>query len=188
MLTVNDQFPEFHLIALSDVEFEKLNMENAFTTIDNETYKGKWKVIFFYPKDFTFICPTEIVGFSNLKPEFDKRNTQILACSVDSEFVHLAWRKYHKPLNNIAYPIMSDINRKLASALGILDEESGVAKRALFIVNEENTIKFVMVTDDSVGRNPEEVLRVIDALQTGELCPCAWAKGQKTLNVPFSEF
>lgn len=183
MLTVGDKFPEFKLIASSDISFEKLNMNNAFLTIDNKTYKEKWLVIFFYPKDFTFICPTEIVAFSNMKAQFLERNAQILGCSVDSEFVHWAWRKYHKPLNHLAFPLLSDIKRELCSSLGIINSESGVAKRAMFIVDLEGIIRFSMATDTSVGRNPEEALRVLEALQTGELCPCGWTREQNTIDV-----
>lgn len=183
MLNLGDKFPQFKLTAISDVEFDKLNMDNAFVNIDNETYKGKWLVIFFYPKDFTFICPTEIIGFSNKKAQFDERNAQILGCSIDSEFVHWAWRKYHKPLNHLNFPLLSDIKRELCSKLGIINPESGVAERALFIVNPEGIIKFAMVTDSSVGRNPDEVLRVLDALQNGGLCQCGWTKEQKPLDL-----
>ncbi len=182
MLTVGDRFPKFNLTASSDVAFEQLNINNAFTHIDNETYKGKWMVIFFYPKDFTFVCPTEIVGFSNLKKEFDARNTQVLGCSTDSEFVHWAWRKHHKPLNHINFPLLADIKKELCQELGIL-EESGVAKRAVFIVDDKGIIRFSMVTDSSVGRNPDEVLRVLDALQNGGLCQCGWTREQKPLDI-----
>ncbi|MDR2157890.1 MAG: peroxiredoxin [Holosporaceae bacterium] len=183
MLTVGDKFPNFNLVASSDLPFEQLNMDNAFKVITESTYAGKWKLVFFYPKDFTFVCPTEIVAFANLFDEFKKRNTQILGCSIDSEFVHWAWRKYKPELNKLPFPLMSDVKRELSSELGILCKNSGVAQRALFIVDPENIIKFVMVTDSSVGRNPEEALRVLDALQTGELCQCGWIKGQKTIDV-----
>lgn len=182
MLTVGNKFPEFRLIASSDVKFESLNMDNAFKVIDNDSYNGMWKVIFFYPKDFTFVCPTEIVAFNDLLEEFKLRNVQVLGCSTDSEFVHWAWRKHHKPLNHLAFPLLSDIKKELTSNLGILNEE-GVAQRALFVVDPEGIIRFVMVTDPSVGRNPSEVLRIVDALQTGELCQCGWTKGEKTIDL-----
>lgn len=183
MLTIGDKFPEFSLMASSDVAFEELNMDNAFLTIDSNTYKGKWLVVFFYPKDFTFICPTEIVAFSNMRSEFSERNTQILGCSVDSEFVHWAWRKYHKPLNHLSFPLLSDIKRELCTSLGVLSRESGVAERATFIVDPERVIRFAMVTDSSVGRNPQEILRVLDALQNGGLCPCNWTRSQSTIDI-----
>lgn len=181
MLTVGDKFPDFSLISLSEKSADQLNMDNAFKEICNDTYKG-WKVIFFYPKDFTFVCPTEIIGFANLLKEFQNRNTQVLGCSVDSEFVHWAWKKYHTPLNKLNFPLMSDFHKTLSSSLGILDCESGAAKRAIFIVDPEDIIRFAMVTDMGIGRNPSEVLRVLDALQTGELCQCGWIKGDKPID------
>lgn len=182
MLKIGDKFPEFSLLAHDCVQFEHLTLENAFKTIDNKTYDGKWLVVFFYPKDFTFICPTEIAGFSDMQERFAEMNAQILGCSIDSEFVHFAWRKYHKPINGLRFPLMSDIKRELCSKLGILNND-GVTDRALFIVDPEGTIRFIMVTDPSVGRNPEEVLRVLSALQTGELCPCSWQPKQETIDL-----
>jgi peroxiredoxin (alkyl hydroperoxide reductase subunit C) len=182
MLTVGDKFPIFNLMASNDLPFEQINMDNAFKTITNSTYSGKWKLIFFYPKDFTFVCPTEIIAFANMFDDFRQRNTQILGCSVDSEFVHWAWRKHNPGLRKLPFPLMSDLKRELSGALGILCNDSGVARRALFIVDPDNIIRFVMVTDMNVGRNPEEALRVLDALQTGELCQCGWIRGQKTID------
>ena len=182
MLRVGDNFPQFNLTAHVNLPLDKLTIDNAFTSINNKTYQGKWLVIFFYPKDFTFICPTEIVAFSDMYEQFAERNAQILGCSVDSEFVHFAWRKYHKPLNNIKFPLLADVKRELCSALDILSAD-GVAERALFLVDPDGVIKFAMMTDPSVGRNPVEVLRVLDALQTGELCPCSWTPGAPTLDL-----
>jgi peroxiredoxin (alkyl hydroperoxide reductase subunit C) len=138
-------------------------------------------VIFFYPKDFTFVCPTEIKGFDDLAGQFRDRETQVLAASTDSEFVHLAWRTHEEKLNRLSIPMLADVKRELSSALGILDEKEGVAQRATFIVDPEGNIRFVYVTDLSIGRNPKEVLRILDGLQTDELCPCNWEKGQATL-------
>lgn len=183
MYTVGDKFPKFNLLSMCDKPISEINIENAFVNIDNSTYAGNWKIIFFYPKDFTFVCPTELAGFGELFDDFYKKNTRILACSVDSEFVHFAWRKNNNLLNNLPYPIMSDVKRELSNKLGILDEEFGVSKRALFIVDPEDIIKFVMVTDMNVGRNPQEVLRVLDALQTGELCQCGWKAGDKAIDI-----
>lgn len=183
MLTVGDKFPNFSLTASSDLPFDQLNMENAFKTITDTTYGGKWKLIFFYPKDFTFVCPTEIIAFANMNEEFKQRNAQILGCSIDSEFVHWAWRKYKTELNNLPFPLLSDVKRELSSALGILDKEAGVSQRAIFLCDPENIIRFVMVTDLGIGRNPNEVLRVLDALQSGQLCQCGWIKGQKGIDV-----
>ncbi|HLU61439.1 MAG TPA: peroxiredoxin [Gammaproteobacteria bacterium] len=178
MLTVGDKFPEFKMkAAVSNVADD-----NAFIDVTHESYPGKWKVIFFYPKDFTFVCPTEIAAFGKLNSEFQDRDAQVLGGSVDNEYVHIAWRQQKEELRDLPFPLFSDLNRKLSTALGILDEEEGVAKRATFIVDPDNIIRFAMVTDMNVGRNVDEVLRVLDALQTDELCPCNWKQGEKTLS------
>ena len=177
MLTVGDKFPEFKLKATVGIE----SLDTAFKDIDNDTYKGKWTLVFFYPKDFTFVCPTEIAAFGKLNREFTDRDAVIYGVSTDSEFVHLAWRKDKEELRNLPFPMLSDIKRELTTELGILDRDAGVAQRATYIIDPEGVIRFVYVTDLSVGRNPEEVLRVLDALQTDELCPCNWQKGQDTL-------
>ncbi len=175
MLTVRDQFPEFSLKATVSEDMEK-----AFETITNDSFPGKWKIVFFWPKDFTFVCPTEIAEFGRLNDEFADRDAQVLGCSVDSEFVHLAWRKDHDDLRGLPFPMLSDLRRDLSTQLGILDDE-GVAMRATFIVDPHGIIRFASVTDMNVGRNVREVLRVLDALQTDELCPCNWQPGEDTL-------
>lgn len=177
MLTVGEKFPEFKLKATVAID----NLDNAFADIDNGTYTGKWLCVFFYPKDFTFVCPTEIKGFGDLNTQFRDRDCQVLAASTDTEFVHLAWRKDHKDLRSLPFPMLADTAKYLSSALGILDAEEGVAQRATFLVDPQGVIRFAYVTDGSVGRNPAEVLRVLDALQTDELCPCNWSKGEETL-------
>ncbi|MBU6199531.1 MAG: peroxiredoxin [Xanthomonadaceae bacterium] len=177
MLTVGDKFPEFKLKATVAID----NLESAFAEIDNNTYKGKWTLVFFYPKDFTFVCPTEIKGFGDVNAQFRDRDCQVLAASTDTEFVHLAWRRDHQDLRFLPFPMLADTAKRLSSALGILDAEEGVAKRATFLVDPEGIIRFTYVTDGSVGRNPAEVLRVLDALQTDELCPCNWKQGEQTL-------
>ena len=143
--------------------------------------EGKWRVVFFWPKGFTFVCPTEIAAFGKLNREFTDRDAQVLGVSIDSEFVHLAWRKEKEELRDLPFPMLSDIKRELSTKLGILDPEAGVSQRATFIVDPQGVIRFVYVTDLNVGRSPEEVLRVLDALQTDELCPCNWKKGEDTL-------
>ncbi|MGH8128571.1 MAG: peroxiredoxin [Gammaproteobacteria bacterium] len=176
MFTVGNKFPQFNLKATIGID----SLETAFADIDNATYKGQWLCVFFYPKDFTFVCPTEIKGFGDVDKQFKDRDCQILAASTDSEFVHLAWRRDHKDLKELPFPMLADINKDLTRELGILDEE-GVARRAAFLVDPEGVIRFVYVTEGSVGRNPAEVLRVLDALQTDELCPCNWTPGEETL-------
>ena len=176
MLTVGDTFPAYDLQAVVSAD-----PADAFTRVDGDTHAGKWRVVFFWPKDFTFVCPTEIRGFADLNSQFADRDCRILAASTDSEFVHLAWRKDHKDLRNLPFPMLADTAKRLSTALGILDEEEGVAKRATFLVDPQGVIRFVYVTEGSVGRNPQEVLRVLDALQTDELCPCNWTQGEQTL-------
>jgi lipoyl-dependent peroxiredoxin subunit C len=178
MLGVGEKFPEFRLKAVVSTD-----MKNAFKELTQDDYPGKWKVYFFWPKDFTFVCPTEIAAFGKLNKQFADRDTQLLGGSTDSEFVHLAWRNNHKDLKDLPFPMIADIKRELCEELGILDPNEGVAQRATFVVDPENTIRFVSVNDLSVGRNPEEVLRVLDALQTDELCPCNWHKGEETIKV-----
>jgi lipoyl-dependent peroxiredoxin subunit C len=178
MLGVGQKFPEYELTATVSLE-----RKNAFKTLTHSSHKGKWKVIFFWPKDFTFVCPTEIAAFGKLNKEFADRDAQLLGASIDSEFVHLAWRENHPDLKDLPFPMLADIKRELSGALGILDPKAGVSQRAVYIVDPDNVIRFVMVTDLSVGRNTQEVLRVLDALQTDELCPCNWTKGQDTLKV-----
>ncbi len=177
MLAVGDKLPEFQLTAAVSAD-----PKNAFQEISHDSYKGKWLVLFFYPKDFTFVCPTELKGFSDMNQEFQDRDAQVLSASVDSEYVHLAWRTHEPDLKGLKFPMLSDIKRELSASLGILDIKAGVSQRAVFITDPEGIIRFVYVTDLSVGRNPKEVLRVLDALQTDELCPCNWEKGQKTLS------
>ncbi len=177
MLTVGEKFPAFELTGVVSTDQKK-----AFETITDQSYQGKWKVYFFWPKDFTFVCPTEIAAFGKINQEFQDRDAQILGVSIDSEYVHLAWRNNHPDLKDLPYPMLSDIKRDLSEQLGILDIRAGVAQRATFIVDPEGIIRFVYVTDLSVGRNPQEVLRVLDALQTDELCPCNWQKGQETIH------
>jgi len=178
MLTVGDKFPIFEVAATVNT-----NLKSAFANISNESFPGKWKVYFFWPKDFTFVCPTEIAAFGKVNQDFADRDAQVLGGSTDSEFVHLAWRNSHPDLKNLPFPMISDIKHDLSGQLGILDLKAGVCLRATFIVDPENTIRFVSVNDLSVGRNPQEVLRVLDALQTDELCPCNWHKGEETIHV-----
>lgn len=178
MLSVGNSFPTFELTATVSTD-----INNAFQPVNNERYRGKWLVAFFWPKDFTFVCPTEIAAFGELNSEFNDRDAEILGISTDSEFVHLAWRQHKEELNKLPFPMAADIKRELSQALGILDPQEGVAQRATFIVDPEGIIRFVMVTDLNVGRNPNEVLRVLDALQTDELCPCNWQQGEDTLHI-----
>jgi peroxiredoxin (alkyl hydroperoxide reductase subunit C) len=176
MLGVGEKFPAYSLTATVSTDPKK-----AFAPVTDMDYAGKWKVYFFWPKDFTFVCPTEIAGFAKVNKQFAERDAQILGGSTDSEYVHLAWRRHHEDLKNLPFPMLADIKRDLCGQLGILDPKEGVAQRATFIVDPDGIIRFAYVTDLAVGRNPEEVLRILDALQTDELCPCNWKKGEPTL-------
>jgi peroxiredoxin (alkyl hydroperoxide reductase subunit C) len=178
MLTVGDRFPDFNLKGVVSND-----LKSAFSDITNSTYPGKWLVVFFWPKDFTFVCPTEIAEFGKMNGDFADRDAQVLGVSTDSEFVHLAWRNNHADLKELSYPMVADIKRELSETLGVLDKKEGVALRATFIVDPDGIIRFVSVNDLSVGRNPKEVLRILDALQTDELCPCNWEKGQETIQL-----
>lgn len=176
MLSIGQKFPKYSLTGVVSSD-----AQNAFKTFDSEAQAGKWQVVFFWPKDFTFVCPTEIAGFGRLDKEFKARDAQLFGVSIDSEFVHLAWRRSHDDLKALPFPMLSDLKRELTGALGILDPEAGVAQRATYIVDPQGIIRFVYVTDLNVGRSPNEVLRVLDALQTDELCPCNWKQGEQTL-------
>ncbi|GAB3685275.1 peroxiredoxin [Actinocorallia lasiicapitis] len=176
MLTIGDQFPEYSMTACVS-----LDADNAFATIDQKSYEGKWRAVFFWPKDFTFVCPTEIAEFGRLNEDFADRDCQVLGVSTDNEFTHYNWRKNHEDLRDLPFPMLSDLNRQLTTDLGILTKD-GVAQRATFLIDPDNEIQFVMVTAGSVGRNVKEVLRVLDALQSDELCPCNWNKGEGTLD------
>jgi len=178
MLGVGDKFPQFAVKATVDITKGK-----EFQTITDQDFPGKWKVYFFWPKDFTFVCPTEIAAFGKRNRDFQDRDTQVIGGSVDTEFVHLAWRNNHPDLKNLPFPMLADVKRELSEKLGVLDRNEGVSQRATFIVDPDHVIRFVMVTDLSVGRSVDEIIRVLDALQSDELCPCNWQKGQPTLQV-----
>jgi lipoyl-dependent peroxiredoxin subunit C len=174
MIALGQKFPDFKLKGVVSCDLSK-----AFIDVDKAAYKGKWLVVFFWPKDFTFVCPTEIIEFGKLNEEFAKRNAQVLGASNDSEYVHLAWREHNKALCNLPFPMLADNKRELSFKLGIIDVAEGVAERATFIVDPNEIVRFVMVNDMKVGRNAREVLRVLDALQTDELCPCGWNPGEE---------
>src|SRR5438067_4718905 len=160
MLGVGHRFPQFALTGVVSND-----VESAFQPLTHESFTGKWKVVFFWPKDFTFVCPTEIAAFGKLARDFADRDAQVLGASIDSEYVHLAWRGSHPDLRDLPFPMIADVKRELAGALGVLDRKEGVTMRATFVVDPQGVIRFVSVNDLNVGRNPAEVLRVLDALQ-----------------------
>jgi peroxiredoxin (alkyl hydroperoxide reductase subunit C) len=158
--------------------------EDAFFDITDESFAGKWKVIVYYPKDFTFVCPTEIVAYDKLNQDFEDRDAVLLTGSTDNEFCKVSWQKSHPDLINITHTQFADTQRgelSLAEQLGVFYAPAGAALRATFIVDPDNTIQHVTVNNLDVGRSPEETLRVLDALQTGELCACNRTVGGETL-------
>ncbi len=184
MLTVGDSFPSYDIPALVGGDLDALPVagpDDYFTRTTSDDSPGRWRVVFFWPKDFTFVCPTEIAEFGRLAPRFDELGADVLGVSTDSEYVHYAWRTSLPLLRTLPFPMGADLNRDLTGSLGVVTA-GGVAQRATFIVNPDNVIEFVMVTAGAVGRNVEEVVRVLEALQTGELTPCAWSPGQDTIN------
>ncbi len=159
-----------------------------FKDISLDQFKGKWLVLFFYPLDFTFVCPTEITAFSDRVEDFKKLNCGILGCSVDSQFTHLAWVNTPRKeggLGEVRYPILADVTKKIASDYGVLTE-GGVALRGLFLINPKGVVAYEVVHDLSVGRSVDETLRVLKAFQqvekTGEVCPAGWTEGEKTMS------
>lgn len=154
--------------------------ESAFEEITEKSFPNKWKVIYFYPKDFTFVCPTEIVAFAKLDDDFKDRDTVVMGGSTDNEFVKLAWRREHPDLNKLNQWSFADTTGSLVDQLGVRSPD-GVAYRATFIVDPDNVIQHVSVNNLNVGRNPDETLRILDGLQTDELCPCNRPAGGETL-------
>jgi peroxiredoxin (alkyl hydroperoxide reductase subunit C) len=176
VLTIGDPFPANELTGVTGPA-DALE----FRTFTHKEHAGSWAVVFFWPKDFTFVCPTEIAAFGRLHGEFAERDAVLLGVSGDSEFVHHAWRRSHEDLRDLPFPMLSDARHDLMRACGV-EGPDGFAQRAVFVVDQEGVVRFAMATDGSVGRNPEEVLRVLDALQTDELCPCNWRRGDATLD------
>ena len=173
MLGVGDKLPEFSVMGVKPKFMaHEENGASAFEEITQDSFDGKWKVIFFYPKDFTFVCPTEIVEFAKLNDDFADRDAIVLGGSTDNEFCKLAWRREHPDLAELNQWSFADTNGSLVDGLGIRDREAGVALRATFIVDPHNVIQQVSVNSLNVGRNPKEILRLLDALQSDELCPC----------------
>lgn len=178
MLSIGQRFPDFRLKGVVSSD-----LKTAFQEFDSASLSGGWSVFVFYPKDFTFVCPTELVGFGELNDEFADRDAKLFGVSTDSEFVHLAWRQNEAKLGDLSFPLLADLRRDLSGDLGVLEPDELVCMRATFIVDPDGVIRYAAVQDGSVGRNPQEVLRVLDALQTGELCPCNWNRGDDTIQV-----
>jgi len=169
MVQVGQQAPDF--------ELESVNGE-AFDKISISANRGKWVILFFWPLDFTFVCPTEVTAFSKRIGEFKELNAVLLGASIDSKFTHLAWTD---KIGKINYPMLADITKQVSRDYGVLIEEQGIALRGLFIVDPDGILRYQVVHDLNIGRNVDEVLRVLKALQTGELCPIDWEEGSATL-------
>src|SRR3954464_12604618 len=174
MKTVGEKLDAFSVPAAKPgFNHHEENGVSAFETITETSFPGKWKVIYFYPKDFTFVCPTEIVDFARLSEKFGALDAVVFGGSTDNEFCKLAWRREHKDLNRLNHWQFGDTSGSLIDQLGVRDKSEGVALRATFIVDPDNIIQHVSVNNLNVGRNPDEILRTLDSLQTGELCPSA---------------
>ena len=176
MLTVGDKFPAFKLKGVVSLEKGK-----EFAEISSQDRPGKWKIVFFWPKDFTFVCPTEIAAFGKKNKDFAERDAEVFGVSHDNEYVHLAWRRTHPDLKDLPYPMLADVKQELTHAAGVIHKTEGVPLRATFIVDPDDVIRHVSVNDLDVGRSVDEVVRLLDGFQTNELCPCNWHPGEKTL-------
>lgn len=178
ILSLGSSFPYFKKTSVVSIESGK-----EFFEITSEDHKNnnQWMVMFWWPKDFTFVCPTEIAEFNKHHQDFVDRDTLLIGASTDNEYVHAAWRRNHEDLKNLRFPMLADTSKSLAEELGILEENEKVAYRVTFIVDPQGIIRWVCANDLSVGRNVGEVIRVLDALQTDELCPCNWQKGEATI-------
>lgn len=181
IVSIGSKFPEFNKTAVVSLEKGKEFGEISSDLLTNKD--GKWSVMFWWPKDFTFVCPTEIAEFNKNFEEFSDRDVQLFGASTDSEFVHLAWRNNHDDLRGLKFPMIADTSKSLAEDLGILEPNEKIAYRVTYVIDPDGIVRHVSAYDLSVGRNVSEVLRVIDALQTDELCPCNWEKGENTIEV-----
>ena len=176
---VSQKAPDFSGEAYVNGEFKKISLSD---------YKGKKVVLFFYPLDFTFVCPTEILAFSDRLEEFRKRNTEVIGASVDSQFTHRAWAQVDRSeggIKGVNYPLLADISKKIARDYGVLMEDAGTALRGLFMINKDGELKHATINHLDLGRNIDEVLRLLDAIdhseQYGEVCPANWKAGQKAM-------
>jgi alkyl hydroperoxide reductase subunit AhpC len=167
---LGEKVPDFRAEAFEKGEFKRINLSD---------YRGKWIVLFFYPLDFTFVCPTEIKGFASRQKEFEDLNAQIIGASTDSVHSHKAW--FERDMPEVSFPVLADTTHKISRIFGILKEDEGIAYRGTFIIDPEGILRYTVVSDLSIGRSVEETLRVLKALQTGELCPVEWKPGEKTL-------
>ena len=159
-----------------------------FKTLSSQDYEAKWKVLFFYPLDFTFVCPTEIVAYSEAVEKFKALGAEVISCSIDSKFSHLAWTKQSRSeggIGEVNFPILADTTKKIARDFGVLIEEAGVSLRGLFIIDDNDVVQHATINNLSVGRNPEETLRLLEAYQFtakhGDVCPAGWTSGSDSM-------
>ncbi len=176
---VNKQAPDFTATAVVDGQFKEIKLSD---------YRGKYVVLFFYPLDFTFVCPTEIVAFNKKLPEFKKRNVEVLGVSIDSPYTHLAWINTPKAeggLGGLDYPLVSDLTKEISRSYDVLLESEGVALRGLFLIDKDGVVQHQLVNNLPLGRNVDEAIRIVDALQffeqNGEVCPANWKPGDATM-------
>ncbi|MBI4405252.1 MAG: peroxiredoxin [Deltaproteobacteria bacterium] len=178
------------LVQKSAPEFKQVEAISGeqFKTVSLSDFRGKWLCLFFYPLDFTFVCPTEITAFDDQYKAFKEQNCEVLGCSVDSKFSHLAWAKTPRKeggIGKLQFAILSDIKKEIARSYGVLLEDKGISLRGLFLINPQGIVQYQLVHDLGIGRNVEEVLRVLRALQevakSGEVCPANWQPGKKTM-------
>lgn len=180
-LRVGQEAPDFTATAVVDQEFKTISLSD---------YRGQYVVLFFYPLDFTFVCPTEITAFSDRHEEFKALGTEVLGVSVDSEFSHLAWIQTERNMGGVGdlnYPLVSDIKKEVSAAYNVLDPEAGIALRGLFIIDKEGVLQHATINNLAFGRNVDETLRTLQALQhvqnnPDEVCPAGWTPGDQTMN------
>ena len=176
---VGQPAPDFKI---NSYDRSKDGSDDQFAELSLKDFNGKWVCLFFYPLDFTFVCPTEIVTFNDKLGEFEDRECAVLTASTDSVFSHKGWCDSHDDLGKLKYPMLADTTHQLSRDYGVLKEDAGIAYRGIFLIDPNGVVRWSAVHDLSVGRNVDEVLRVLDALQTDKLCPCNWSKGEETLN------
>jgi alkyl hydroperoxide reductase subunit AhpC len=179
MRLVGNKAPYFKAQAVVGSEFKEISLD---------TYKGKWKILYFYPLDFTFVCPTEITAFSDAHAKFQELNCEVIGCSIDSQFSHLAWTKQARNqggLGELKHPLLADVTKTIGRDYGVLMEDAGITLRGLFIIDDKDVIQHATINNLGVGRNVEETLRLVEAFQYtakhGEVCPAGWTKGKATM-------
>ena len=178
-IRIGQSAPEFEVQAFDPT---RNDTEDQFTNVRLSDFRGKWTCLFFYPLDFTFVCPTELVAFNDAVAAFEERNCVLLTASTDSVYSHKGWCDNHPALADLQYLMLSDGNHKLSLDYDVLDPDAGIAYRGIFLIDPEGVTRWLAIHDLPVGRNVDEVLRVLDALQTDKLVPCNWRKGESTLN------